>query len=1259
MGFLYFKLKLKYSKMAAVLTGGAAAICCVCNSGHDEASMLLCGDGVMGCDRGFHIGCLSPPLHSIPESDWFCSRCGEGSSSDEDDDDDDGKDPNNDAISRWIRDCESDARLNGWSFVAHTTPGGAVTKTLTNPSGVKFRSMKSAYASLGVGGSLPRGRRRPGQPPAAAARVVPEGPTALEKARDAVHRDAKRFLARAMRLDKFAHFSCPVPLEDFPDYLDLCPTPQDLGSIAARLEARDAVAEGGYTRKDASLDLEQLGRHLDAVCANSLAYNPAPEEGAGVAGDPYVEAQKLRTIFAAEVERMVAKAIESRLHALISDLRAVNTEPAMQGTWRKTPFSRRPYVHLPAYRPAPGLPPAEVDAVHQILVAAKPDGCLPSPLFAWETTASASASAAAAAPSAAAHSAHPAPLPWYRQPPKRLGVEVEERDVWGIDCFTRRNIEVVLECVEPASLRLSADDRSNFIEKVLLPMVNALPPSQSYDLRHVAAAIEARAADLATGSFTAPRLVAAVQTIRSAVLTWPEANFLIHPKGCGIIARAPIVRGEFIEQYLGDMYAPSSWAQLEREEDARIRKEAIESAAAERAARAEEKAAAALAAANAAALAAAGSDGSAAAPSKKRRRRCGACDGCTATPQGACSVAGIAAPRKRSVVQRASRETALQQQRERREQEHRQLLEIQQSHAGLPDFYNIALERHVDDGKGFGIVYIDAKNAGSFTSRMSHSCNPNCASQVVIVDGKYTIMLRALKNISIGEELTQNYGASTDSEWEYRAAICLCGTSKCHGSFLHFNRHAAFLQVANAEHTPLHRAVLLAHAATAPAAMPLDVERFNKFHFGECILSPLPSWLRKWGALLLGFIDLEQRLLPEVLEKKGGLSSADAKISALGMVDKRVMAVVMNLDAARARAATANVTAASAPPPLRLLEGAEVAAYLWSGPHSIARRAIDCIRSSCTVLQPKWYVLTTRYSPGATPEKYYVNTLTEETVWHRPADFGVLVPVPPKGLFEIEVLLNATPGKTAESARRALIKLQRALRELRCPIKEKKRASKTRTNKSASSSSSSSSSTLLSSSSSSSSLSTTTTTSTLDAAESAVPALESKRETMSVAIAPIVPAVASSNGVRELGCSRCRYSRRGCTRCVNPNFGGRAARAGEGATAVRQRRRVERRNFEKEFCIAAVADLLVLYANTMNFFAQLVIAKPSASAAASAAPRGASETLEASGKVGEMVVIEEHVVATEDGERDPRSSLMTLLGWIEGVRFSFFPTPLF
>jgi len=67
----------------------------------------------------------------------------------------------------------------------------------------------------------------------------------------------------------------------------------------------------------------------------------------------------------------------------------------------------------------------------------------------------------------------------------------------------------------------------------------------------------------------------------------------------------------------------------------------------------------------------------------------------------------------------------------------------------LPDFWNIRLERPLRPVRlgGYDVIYIDASRAGSFCSRMSHSCDPNCASCCVVIDGRHSIALRALRDI--------------------------------------------------------------------------------------------------------------------------------------------------------------------------------------------------------------------------------------------------------------------------------------------------------------------------------------------------------------------------------------------------------------------------------------------------------------------------------------------------------------------------------
>ncbi|CCG84149.1 protein of unknown function [Taphrina deformans PYCC 5710] len=45
--------------------------CETCGRGDDGVHMLLCD----GCEAGYHIYCLDPPLSSVPKIDWYCSKC--------------------------------------------------------------------------------------------------------------------------------------------------------------------------------------------------------------------------------------------------------------------------------------------------------------------------------------------------------------------------------------------------------------------------------------------------------------------------------------------------------------------------------------------------------------------------------------------------------------------------------------------------------------------------------------------------------------------------------------------------------------------------------------------------------------------------------------------------------------------------------------------------------------------------------------------------------------------------------------------------------------------------------------------------------------------------------------------------------------------------------------------------------------------------------------------------------------------------------
>lgn len=226
----------------------------------------------------------------------------------------------------------------------------------------------------------------------------------------------------------------------------------------------------------------------------------------------------------------------------------------------------------------------------------------------------------------------------------------------------------------------------------------------------------------------------------------------------------------------------------------------------------------------------------------------------------------------------------LWEQKEAGEDEERRRAAGKDGKVKLPDFWNMRLERPRHSKKGYDILYVDAKYKGTFTSRLSHSCNPNCSAMLAVIDGKYVVGVRALREIVDGEEVTIDYNCVTDSAEEFRAAICLCGTHSCRGSFLYMTGAQQYMQIVNRRHRIAHRVSMLYEASLGnpkinPSlksnpefddlfAQPFayleqsNIERLSKHGLGEHALQGLPTWLLRYGALALRFMEIEQLELP-------------------------------------------------------------------------------------------------------------------------------------------------------------------------------------------------------------------------------------------------------------------------------------------------------------------------------------------------------------------------------------------------------------
>ncbi|KAK9270249.1 hypothetical protein L1049_025826 [Liquidambar formosana] len=79
----------------------------------------------------------------------------------------------------------------------------------------------------------------------------------------------------------------------------------------------------------------------------------------------------------------------------------------------------------------------------------------------------------------------------------------------------------------------------------------------------------------------------------------------------------------------------------------------------------------------------------------------------------------------------------------------------------------------LDDG-----YVVDATKRGGIARFINHSCEPNCYTKVISVEGQKKIFIYAKRHIATGEEITYNYKFPL----EEKKIPCNCGSRRCRGS---------------------------------------------------------------------------------------------------------------------------------------------------------------------------------------------------------------------------------------------------------------------------------------------------------------------------------------------------------------------------------------------------------------------------------------------------------------------------------------------
>ena len=108
-----------------------------------------------------------------------------------------------------------------------------------------------------------------------------------------------------------------------------------------------------------------------------------------------------------------------------------------------------------------------------------------------------------------------------------------------------------------------------------------------------------------------------------------------------------------------------------------------------------------------------------------------------------------------------------------------------------------------------------------------------------------------------------DYYSITSSEVEWKAAICLCGTTSCRGSFLHYATQDELQQVLNQNCGPLWRYQSLLRACSPHSLMPSDEAVLKRHGMHTSALGSNPKqWIKKYVADNLRFIEFERKALP-------------------------------------------------------------------------------------------------------------------------------------------------------------------------------------------------------------------------------------------------------------------------------------------------------------------------------------------------------------------------------------------------------------
>ena len=309
-------------------------------------------------------------------------------------------------------------------------------------------------------------------------------------------KEAEKLVKRMVRLDRYALFSENSNLRICLADIELSVSDPQQSPYALPVDDDEAAV----------LDWKRLLKDVEVMCKDAIRKTGEVE---GFKVKRWLQSASQMAESAKEKLHMQLRQCE--IEEKLDELQEQNQEPAVQGKWIKTPFDITRYERVDGYIANRGLPKNERALVMQKIITQKPSEPKPSGLKLDTGSINHSPIKNGNRYVHAGEQLNGGNRKVHRR------AMIKEKNVWGIDCFTKRNIQLAVDVSEA---RLA-----EFLRCKLLPALNAQADEVSHNMMF---ALELICKDKEDEDLCA--------AIVGSIEMFGHHNFRVWPKGRAVIA---------------------------------------------------------------------------------------------------------------------------------------------------------------------------------------------------------------------------------------------------------------------------------------------------------------------------------------------------------------------------------------------------------------------------------------------------------------------------------------------------------------------------------------------------------------------------------------------------------------------------------------------------------------------------------------------------------------------------------------------------